>query len=110
MCRKVLFVTIVILLVAGVASARPRRKSKSTGQRQSTYAEAGGGLFVVGPGAGSTQAGAGAYETQSMITRGGWGTQTAATAVGGKSSGWSLWGAVSSWFSGYVATEQKQSF
>lgn len=110
MCKKVLFVTIVILLVTSMASAGGRsHKPKGPSQYQETYAGMSAGISICGTGAGSTQAGSSSYGSQSMRTRSGSASQSAASSIGGQSSGWSFWGAVTSWFEGYAYTEQKQS-
>lgn len=106
MCKKVLFVSIVILLVSTVAFGGQSRRSADIRQQQSTS------LFVTGgtSGWGGTAAtsGGSVYATQRASEgRRDKATQTASSSIGSTSTSW--WGAVSTWFTGWANTWQSQS-
>lgn len=103
MCRKVLFVTIVILLMSTVAFGR-RSRSADIRQKQSTNLVVMGSTWGIG--LGTTTTGGSVYATQRASEgRSNRATQTASTSVGSSTS-W--FGAASAWFWGWATTDQKQ--
>jgi hypothetical protein len=108
MYRKVLFVTIVILLVSTVALGQPRvrRSTPDISQQQSTALVVSGG--TVGFGATAATSGGSVYARQSA-SEGRYKTarQSAGSSIG--SSSYSLWGAVATWYSGWAGTWQSQT-
>jgi len=108
MVKRLICITLVLLLVASVASAgrRNRYSSSDIKQKQSTSLYVSGGTS--GWGGTAATSGGSVYANQSAYK--GWGKaaqQTAGSSIGSSSS--SFWGSVYTWFSGWANTWQEQS-